>query len=89
MPDTRPLSAKLVEFDHHAAPALNDLLDFMQSEGQALIIQARGRLVRGHYAFGDRYMFELSEQQLLGEVSEEIADAINYFARRRALGGGE
>lgn len=85
MADTRSLDEKLVEFDGYAEQAVDELVRWLKAEGNDLIVQARGRLVRGHYAFGDAYMFELDQQRLLGEASEELADAINYIARRLVL----
>jgi hypothetical protein len=72
------LDTKLEEFDRWAEDAVDFLLDLIEQERKHLIIQARGRLVEGHYRYADKYMFEKSPQELLGEISQEAADAINY-----------
>ncbi len=81
----RPLEEKLADFDRHADVAVGFLLAFIDEYREPLIHQARGRLVEGHWRYRDRLMYELSGDALLAETSQEVADAINYLARRFGL----
>lgn len=73
------LSRKLAAFDANANTAVDYLIDWLQRDRDALIAQAKGRLVEGHYRYGDRLMYEYTQDQLLAETSQELADAINYI----------
>ena len=81
----RPLEEKLADFDRHADAAVGFLLAFIEEYQEPLIHQARGRLVEGHFRYRDRLLFELTPDELVAETSQEIADAINYLARRFGL----
>ena len=81
----RPLESKLADFDRHADLAVSYLVAFIEEDREPLIHQARGRLVEGHWRYRDRLMYELGTDELLAETSQEIADAINYLARRLDL----
>lgn len=81
----RPLEDKLADFDRHADLAVSYLVAFIEEYREALIHQARGRLVEGHFRYGDRLLYELTPAELLAETSQEVADAINYLARRFGL----
>lgn len=76
------LQAKLDAFDTHAPAAFDELLKWLQRDREALIAAAKGRLVEGHYRYGDRLMYEYGQKELLAEASQEIADAINYLHLR-------
>jgi hypothetical protein len=76
------LQAKLAAFDKHSRLAFDELLEWLHRDREALIHAARGRLVEGHYRFGDRLMYEYSQEELQAEACQEIADAINYLHLR-------
>ncbi len=82
---SRDLDGKLADWDRHADIAVTVLLDFIHENREYLVAQARGRLIEGHWRYRDKLMYELSRDQLLAETSQEIADAINYLARRLDL----
>lgn len=73
---------KLASFDLHAEAAVDELLAWIERDRAALIAAARGRLVEGHYRYGDNLMYEYSTDELLAEASQEVADAINYLHLR-------
>lgn len=76
------LSEKLESFDQHAEAAVDELLAWIERDRVALIAAARGRLVEGHYRYGDRLMYEYDVDELKAEASQEVADAINYLHLR-------
>ena len=76
------LESKLADFDRNARPAARWLALFIEEYEDALIHAARGRLVEGHFRYGDRLMYELSREELAAEIVQELADGINYAARR-------
>jgi hypothetical protein len=77
------LDAKLADFDRHADGAVRYLAAWLDEHAAALITMARGRLVEGHYRYRDRLMYEYSNDELLAEAAQELADAINYVALRQ------
>lgn len=84
------LFEKLASFDEHADEAVDELLAWIARDRDALIAAARGRLVEGHYRYGDRLMYEYDIDTLRAEASQEVADAINYLhlrVERTATGG--
>ena len=83
----RPLERKLADFDRHADAAVGFLLAFIEEYREPLIHQARGRQVRGHFEFEDKFLYEYSKSRLLAETSEEVADAIVYISRMLAVRG--
>lgn len=72
------LQAKLDAFDSHSQAAFDELLEWLHRDRDALIAAAKGRLVEGHYRYGDRLMYEYSQDELKAEACQEVADAINY-----------
>lgn len=77
---------KLAEFDSHVDDAFDDLLNFIVDHEQAIKALARGRLVTGHFIYGEGLMFEFDPNRLDKERIEEIADAVNYsYARLTKL----
>ena len=74
-----PLNDKLVTFDRYAPAAVVFLIQWLEEEHEALIAQGKGRLVEGHYRFGDRLMYEYDDDTLRAEASQEVADAVNYI----------
>ena len=76
------LQAKLDAFDKNSRAAFDELLEWLHRDREALIHAARGRLVEGHYRYGDRLMYEYDQEQLQAEACQEIADAINYLHLR-------
>lgn len=82
---SKDLDDKLIAFDREAPAAVEELLDFIEKNAAYLIVQARGRLIEGHWRYRDKLMYELTEDQLTAETSQEVADAINYLARRNEL----
>ena len=76
------LADKLASFDEHAEAAVDELLAWIQRDRAALIALARGRLVEGHYRYGDRLMYEYDAAELQAEASQEVGDAINYLHLR-------
>jgi hypothetical protein len=78
---------KLDALDRHAPIAVAELIAWLQQEASLLCQLARGRLVAGHYRYGDRGLRDLDADELLGEAAEELADAIVYMSFRAQLGG--
>lgn len=76
------LTEKLASFDEHAEAAVDELLAWIRRDRAALIAAARGRLVEGHYRYGDKLMYEYGVDELKAEASQEVADAINYLHLR-------
>lgn len=76
------IAAKLASFDEHADAAVDELLGWIARDRDALIAAARGRLVEGHYRYGDTLMYEYGIDELKAEASQEVADAINYLHLR-------
>lgn len=76
------LQAKLNAFDKHSRVAFDELLEWLHRDREALITAAKGRLVEGHYRYGDRLMYEYTQEELQAEASQEVADAINYLHLR-------
>jgi hypothetical protein len=79
------LEHKIGDFDRHADEAVTWLVNFLEDYREPLIHAARGRLVEGHFRYGDRLMYELSRDELAAETLQELADAVNYIARRLTL----
>lgn len=73
------LQEKLDSFDKHSQAAFDELVEWLARDREALIAAARGRLVEGHYRYGDRLMYEYTPDELKAEASQEVADAINYL----------
>jgi hypothetical protein len=78
------LDSKLEDFDRHADLAVTWIVQWIEENREAFIAQARGRLIEGHWRYRDRLMFELSNDELNAETSQEIADAINYQTTKLA-----
>ena len=76
------MNDKLVSVDRHAVKTRAFLHGFIDSYYDELVLMAKGRLVRGHFQFGDRNYKEWDADRLLAELSEELADAINYATER-------
>jgi hypothetical protein len=72
------LNQKLATFDRHAPAAVDFIISWLTEERDALMAESKGRLVEGHYRFGDRLMYEYDQDTLRAEASQELADAINY-----------
>lgn len=79
------LDAKLAAHEEWAPTAVRFLIDWLRDDGSDLIAVARGRHVTGHYRYADANYLEYDADRLLAEAAEELADAINYIARRLAL----
>jgi hypothetical protein len=79
------LESKIADFDRQADAAVTWLIAFLDEYREPLVHAARGRLVEGHFRYGDRLMYELDRDQLAAETVQELADAINYIARRLDL----
>jgi len=79
------LEGKTQDFDRHADAAVSWLIAFLEEYREPLIDAARGRLVEGHFRYGDRLMYEYTAEQLNAETVQELADAINYQARKLDL----
>jgi hypothetical protein len=74
------LNDKLATFDRFAPLAVDVIVEWLARDRDALIALAKGRLVEGHYRYGDRLMYEWDNQALRAEASQELGDAINYMA---------
>jgi len=82
---SRDLERKLYEFDSVAHQAVDQLIEWIARDRDELIVMAAGRLVEGHYRYRDRLMYEYDADTLKAEAAQEVADAINYLARRQSL----
>ena len=76
------LPDKLAAVDRHGEKTrsfLHALIDeYWEEIGQV----SKGRLVTGHFVFGDRNFKEWPPERLLKEIIEELADARNYGTER-------
>ena len=79
------LDRKLQTHERYAHRALVCIRQWLETDDEGLLAMARGRHVWGHYRHGDTLFYEYSPEQLLSEAAEEIADCINYWARRLEL----
>jgi hypothetical protein len=79
------LDAKLARWDEYAPRTIAKLIELLVYRKDEILAVARGRHVRGHYLFGDRNYAEYDRDRLLWETIEELADAVNYTARRLYL----
>jgi hypothetical protein len=79
------MDTRIAEFDHFAALAVEDLIDWLREAPEALIATARERLVLGFDNYSDGPMFKMGITRLGIEASEELADAIVYIARQLTL----
>lgn len=71
---------KLAVHDVWARRALATLEDWLVSEPDVFLAMAKGRHAEGSLRFGDRLMYEHSQDTLLAEAAQELADAVNYVA---------
>ena len=71
---------KLADHDEYAKAALRYIIDWCRDEPEPLLAMARGRHAEGHYRYGDTLMFEHSQDTLVAEAAQELADAICYLA---------
>lgn len=76
------LTGKLASIDRRDAQTKVFLAAFIDEYWDELLLMAKGRLVRGHFEYGDRNYKEWGPERLLAELAEELADAINYAAER-------
>lgn len=81
----RPVKDKLAAFDASSEAAVTWVQEFLEEYRDELIHLARGRQVFGHFLYGDKLMYEYDRARLVAEISEELADAIVYAARRLDL----
>ena len=75
----------LADFDQHAKVAVEELVNHLNAHGPEIIALARRRFIGGFEEFPEGRIFAFSPAELLTEENEEIADAIVYGARRRAV----
>jgi hypothetical protein len=73
-------AAKLLAHDEYAKSAVRYLIDWLRDDPEPLLAMARGRHAEGHYRYGDTLMFEHSQETLVAEAAQELADAICYLA---------
>lgn len=71
---------KLHQHDHWARLAIDHLADWLHGEAELLAAVAKGRHAEGSLRYGDRLMYEYTQDELLAEASQELGDAINYLA---------
>lgn len=71
---------KLDAHDEWAPMAVDMIKDWLKEEESLLIAVARGRHAEGSLRYGDRLMYEYTQDELLAEASQELGDAINYLA---------
>lgn len=76
------LDGKLGNVDRHGDKTRAFLHAFIDNYWDDLILMAKGRLVRGHFEYGDRNYKEWGVERLLAELAEELADAVNYGVER-------
>lgn len=74
-----PATAKLRLHDLFANHALSSLVDWIGVEPEVIIATARGRHAWGSIRYGDRLMYEYSNDELRANALEELADAVNYL----------
>jgi hypothetical protein len=72
--------AKLEAHDEYARSAVRYLIDWLRDDPEPLLAMARGRHAEGHYRYGDTLMFEHSQETLVAEAAQELADAVCYLA---------
>ena len=76
------LRAKLYDVDRHQEKTRTFLHSFLADHWDELVTLAKGRLVTGHFVWGDKNFKEWDANRLLKECAEELADAINYGTER-------
>ena len=73
-------SEKLAEHDLWATNAVAYLVDWLRSEPDVILAIAKGRHALGSVRYGDRLMYEYSQEELQAQTLEELADAVVYTA---------
>jgi hypothetical protein len=76
------LPQKLEAVDRHSEKTRAFLHAFIDQYWDEIGVLAKGRLVTGHFVFGDRNFKEWGPERLLKENIEELADARNYLTER-------
>ena len=76
------LPDKLANLDRHDEKTRAFLHAFIDDWWDEIGHVAKGRLVTGHFVWGDRNFKEWDEARLLKEAVEELADARNYLTER-------
>lgn len=76
----RDRDRKLDEHDRWAYPAVELIRSWLVDEPRLLVAVARGRHAEGSLRYGDKLMYEYTQDELLAEASQELGDAINYLA---------
>jgi hypothetical protein len=79
------MNEALADFDRNAKAAVEELVNHLNTHGPELIALARRRFIGGFEEFPEGRIFTFSPAELIAEENEEIADAIVYRARRRAV----
>jgi hypothetical protein len=89
-PGAATVQSKLAAHDEFAPAAVRYVIDWLREDPEPLLAMARGRHAEGHYRYGDSLMFEYSQDELVAEAAQELADAICYLSlllRRSASPG--
>lgn len=74
------LDTKLRDLDEYRLAAVHFLIDWLREDMHPLASMARGRHVEGSYRYGDKLMYEYTQNELKAEAAQELADAVNYIA---------
>ena len=70
---------KLDRHDEYAPRALEKLRGWLGVEPELILATAKGRHAWGSIRYGDRLMYEYTDEELRANALEELADAVNYF----------
>ena len=76
------LPDKLAAVETHSDKTRAFLHSFVDEYWDEIGQVAKGRLVTGHFVWGDRNFKEWGPERLLKEMVEELADARNYCTER-------
>lgn len=76
------LKGKLDAVDRHGETVKVFLHGFIEEYWEEIGVLAKGRLVTGHFIYGDKNFKEWDATRLLKENLEELADARNYLTER-------
>jgi hypothetical protein len=76
------LNAKLTAVDRQSEKTRAFLHAFIDDYWDEIGFVSKGRLVTGHFVWGDTNFKEWGPERLVKEMVEELADARNYVTER-------
>lgn len=77
--DEKARADKLRAHDVFSRHALDELVRWLQAEPALILACAKGRHAWGSIRYGDRLMYEYTDDEVRANALEELADAVNYL----------